>query len=113
MIKDIDRSISYRVLELVDPASQEEIKKSYRRLVKEWHPDINPDDPEAEERFKEIQQAYNLLINEDPPSDQSTENQWDNQSFSAMQDHPMQTLREMAVRYYAERSWFRNKPVKG
>ena len=42
-------------------ASQDEIKKAYRELARKWHPDRNPDDAQAEERFKEIQQAYDTL----------------------------------------------------
>ena len=42
-------------------ASADEIKKAYRELARKWHPDRNPDDAKAEERFKEIQQAYGTL----------------------------------------------------
>ncbi len=51
----------YEVLGVSKSASQDEIKKSYRELARKWHPDRNPDDPDAEERFKEIQQAYDAL----------------------------------------------------
>ena len=51
----------YEVLGVSKSASQDEIKKSYRELARKWHPDRNPDDPQAEERFKEIQQAYDTL----------------------------------------------------
>jgi molecular chaperone DnaJ len=51
----------YEVLGVSKSASQEEIKKAYRELARKWHPDRNPDDEQAEERFKEIQQAYDAL----------------------------------------------------
>jgi molecular chaperone DnaJ len=51
----------YQVLGLARGASDDDIKKAYRRLARESHPDANPDDPGAEERFKEIQLAYEVL----------------------------------------------------
>ncbi len=52
----------YAILGVPRDASQEEIKQAYRRLVKQWHPDLHPENrKEAEERFKEIQEAYEVL----------------------------------------------------
>lgn len=51
----------YAVLGLSRNASDEDIKKAYRRLAREHHPDYNPGNPEAEERFKEISAAYSVL----------------------------------------------------
>ena len=46
-------------------ASEDEIKRSYRRLARSHHPDANPSDPDAEERFKELTEAYEVLSNPD------------------------------------------------
>ena len=51
----------YDALGISRGASQDEIKKAYRKLVRQYHPDKNPGDEEAEERFKEIQGAYDVL----------------------------------------------------
>jgi molecular chaperone DnaJ len=53
----------YEVLGLSRGASETEIKKAYRRLARDHHPDANPDDPGAEERFKELTEAYEVLSN--------------------------------------------------
>ena len=50
----------YQILELNKDASPEKIKENYRRLAKRYHPDVNKD-PDAEEKFKEIQEAYAVL----------------------------------------------------
>jgi molecular chaperone DnaJ/curved DNA-binding protein len=55
----------YDVLGVDDDASKKEIKKAYRDLARKHHPDRNPDDPNAEEKFKEIQKAYSVLSDEE------------------------------------------------
>ncbi len=53
----------YEVLGLSKGASEAEIKKAYRRLARSHHPDANPDDPGAEDRFKELTEAHEVLSN--------------------------------------------------
>jgi curved DNA-binding protein CbpA len=53
----------YGLLGVSRGATVDEVRKAYRRLAREHHPDANPNDPAAEERFKEIQQAYEVLSN--------------------------------------------------
>jgi molecular chaperone DnaJ len=51
----------YEVLGVARDASEQEVKKSFRRLARELHPDVNAHDPEAEEKFKETAEAYEIL----------------------------------------------------
>jgi molecular chaperone DnaJ len=51
----------YKLLDLPKTASADEIKKAYRRLAMKYHPDRNPDDPEAEHKFKACKEAYEIL----------------------------------------------------
>jgi curved DNA-binding protein CbpA len=54
----------YKALGLSRDASQDDIRKAHRKLVRKYHPDANPEDPRAEGRFKEVQQAYEVLSDE-------------------------------------------------
>ena len=51
----------YEVLGVQKGASEDEIKKAYRKLAKQYHPDVNPDDKTAEAKFKEVGEAYEVL----------------------------------------------------
>ena len=51
----------YRVLGVSDTASQKDIRSAYRKLSRQYHPDANPDDQAAEERFKEVSAAYDVV----------------------------------------------------
>ena len=55
----------YEVLGVGRDASEEEVKRAYRKLAVKFHPDKNPDDPHAEEKFKELGEAYDVLMDSD------------------------------------------------
>jgi molecular chaperone DnaJ len=54
----------YQILGVKKDAKADEIKKSYRKLARKFHPDVNPNDKAAEEKFKELQEAYDVLSDE-------------------------------------------------
>ena len=51
----------YEVLGLKKGASEDEIKKAFKSMARKYHPDLHPDDKEAAEKFKEINEAYEVL----------------------------------------------------
>jgi molecular chaperone DnaJ len=69
----------YKVLGIEKNASQEEIKKAFRHLARKYHPDVNPGNKEAEEKFKEINEAFQVLGN---PNKKSQYDQYGSSAFS-------------------------------
>jgi DnaJ-class molecular chaperone len=55
----------YEVLELSKECSPSEIKQAYRKLARQYHPDVNNGDTASEEKFKEVSEAYAVLSNEE------------------------------------------------
>ena len=51
----------YKILGISEQADEEQIKQAYRKLAKKYHPDLNPDNPEAEAKFKDVVEAYEIL----------------------------------------------------
>jgi len=68
----------YDVLGVQRDAGEAEIKKSFRKLARQFHPDVNPDDPEAETNFKELAEAYEVL------SDDQTRAAYDRYGFDGL-----------------------------
>jgi len=61
----MDKRDYYEILGVGKSATQDEIKKAYRKLAMQFHPDRNPDNKEAEEKFKEAAEAYEVLSNDE------------------------------------------------
>src|SRR3954462_4078115 len=54
----------YEILGIARTATQDEIKKAHRKLVRQHHPDVNKNNPQSEAKFKEVQEAYDVLSDE-------------------------------------------------
>ena len=85
----------YEVLGVNRDASDEDIKKAYRKLAMKHHPDRNPDNPKSEEHFKEAKEAYEVL------SDDEKRQAFDDNRRRNLLDDPLQTARDIWGNYLA------------
>ncbi|MBT3907855.1 MAG: DnaJ domain-containing protein [Rhodospirillaceae bacterium] len=108
----------YQILGVSTNASQTQIKKAYREKAQELHPDKRPDDPKAEDVFKDISAAYNLLSNQD------TRNQFDRdeitmtgsrrkpQSKPRQRQGPKSSAKRPFDRFFRQRATKSENPLK-
>lgn len=75
-----DKRDYYEILGVSKTATDDEIKKAYRKVAKQYHPDLNPNNPEAEAKFKEAGEAYQILSN---PETRSKYDQFGHAAFDA------------------------------
>ncbi len=79
----------YQVLGVSQEASIEEIKRIYRKLARQYHPDLNPGDKAAEEKFKDISEAYNILSDPDNRAQYDEYSQfWNQKGFQGRKKSP-------------------------
>ena len=72
----------YEALGLKEGATKKEIKKAYRELALKYHPDTNPDNTEAEDTFKKINEAYSVLTGKEKPKQQQNKQGFSRRSHS-------------------------------
>jgi molecular chaperone DnaJ len=102
----------YEILEIEKTASEKEIKLAYHRLAKKYHPDLNKNDPKAKEKFIEIKNAYDTLID---PERRKIYDQLGytprNIDFSDIfQRYDYRSIREILREIFGVRNSYYNKP---
>ena len=70
----------YKILGIIESSSEEEIKKAYRKLAKKYHPDRNPNNKEAEEMFRKVSEAYEVLGDEKKRKDYDNKRKFRNKN---------------------------------
>ena len=83
-----DKRDYYEVLGVTKNASADDIKKAYRKKAKEYHPDLHPGDKDCEAKFKEVNEAYEVL------SDQDKRSKYDQFGFAAFDPSGFQSSAE-------------------
>ena len=95
----------YELLGVPRKAAQKEIRQAYRKLARKYHPDLNPGDKSSEEKFKQVQEAYDVL------SDAKKRQMYDQFGFDAeraRRRRPAGTMPRRALRLWRIRFWRRS-----
>ena len=92
----------YSVLGIQPGADEETIKKAYRQKCKQYHPDLHPNDPPAEDKFKEVQAAYSAIMRERSGGPRQSYNQGGAQSGAGGYSRQQQTYQDP----FGFRIWF-------
>ena len=95
----------YNILGVNKGASQDDIKKAYKKLARKYHPDLNPNDPDAHRKFQEINEANEVLSDPEKRKkyDQYGENWKHADQFEAQQNQYGQYLKDVMDGKYQER----------
>lgn len=97
----------YHILEIENFATQEEIKSAWRHLAKKYHPDKNPGNPELEDKFKQINKAYQVLI--DPVKKKQFDYQLLYPHMTAVRAQSRRTYYSTEKRRYTPKAWMYGK----
>ena len=102
----------YEILEIEKDASEQEIKLAYRKLAKKYHPDLNKDDPDAKDKFIEIKNAYDILI--DPRKrriyDQAGYNPKNVDFSEIFRKYDYRSIREILRENFSNQRTYHDKP---
>lgn len=100
----------YQILGVSRDASLDEIKKVYRRLARQYHPDLNPGDKEAEEKFKDIGEAYHILSDIEKRSQYDEYSQfWKQKGFNGRKGSPVTGFKTWGSRVANSRTQTKTK----
>lgn len=109
-----DKRDFYEVLGIQKGASEDEIKKAYRQMAKKYHPDLHPDDPDANKKMNDVNTAYDMLMNPDKwqqaRARQSAGSSYGNSSYgstygSGSQQYGQYTNRQYRSSYDGSYGW--------
>ena len=92
----------YETLGVARGASEDDVRKAYRRLARKYHPDLNPGDKSSEDRFKNVQEAYDIL------SDSKKRQMYDQYGFYS--DQAMAMLRDAVAKGFRNAAHMKNDP---